>query len=381
MLFVLFVLAGVGRTGEQDLLTRISERDLRACVHGLTSPSPHTRVIAYLTCEGGTGGVSRGAPLENFMEWVHADFIDCSIRLHEMAHAQMFIFDHVVIAIWWALLGRPSRRVQLVFLDMLQWVVTFFLELFYRCAPLHVAALSVVACGTPSREQCDLLAINYFCVLLGLHFRPAVCRLVSVVSVFLLTRHTPWYFCVLASLCAWLDPHFMPPKSKLTAAEFQQRYGDLVAQEYADYTTPRTLSKALEKRKPPIFVTDGVLRNWFANCRIPADAVKVSSALDLNEKCGTFLGALAANNSSAFLLGRALKTRTPPVYATDGVLKEWFRRYFDAEPVNSAGHLELKVGDRIREELTKRSFDAAGLRVSVQTIKLFCVVQGIRMSI
>ena len=144
VLFVLFGLAGVGRIGERDLLTRISERDLRACVHGVTSPSPQMRVVAYLTCEGGNGGVSRGAPLDNFMEWVHADFIDCSIPLHEMAHAQTFIFDHLVIGIWWALLGRPSRRVQLIFLGMLQCVVTFFSGAVLSVRP---TACCCVVCG------------------------------------------------------------------------------------------------------------------------------------------------------------------------------------------------------------------------------------------
>ena len=93
-----------------DGLGRISERDLQACVHGITSPSTQMRVVAYLTCEGGNGGVSSGAPLENFMEWVHYDFIDCSMVVLEMAHVQMFICDHLVLGIWWAVSGRPSRR-------------------------------------------------------------------------------------------------------------------------------------------------------------------------------------------------------------------------------------------------------------------------------
>ena len=45
-----------------------------------------------------------------------------------------------------------------------------------------------------------------------------------------------------------------------------------------------------------------------------------------------------------------------------------FLRYFDAEPINSAGHLELKYGDRIREHAEAASFEAAELRVWLRTV-------------
>ena len=37
----------------------------------------------------------------------------------------------------------------------------------------------------------------------------------------------------------------MPPKRKLTAALFQERYGNFVAEHFAQYTTARTLKTAL----------------------------------------------------------------------------------------------------------------------------------------
>ena len=40
----------------------------------------------------------------------------------------------------------------------------------------------------------------------------------------------------------------MPPKRKLTAALFQEQYGNLVAEQFAQYTTARTLKTALSKR-------------------------------------------------------------------------------------------------------------------------------------
>ena len=45
-----------------------------------------------------------------------------------------------------------------------------------------------------------------------------------------------------------------------------------------------------------------------------------------------------------------------------------FLRYFDAEPINSAGHLELKYGDRIREHAEAATLEAAELRVWLRTV-------------
>ena len=63
-----------------------------------------------------------------------------------------------------------------------------------------------------------------------------------------------------------------------------------------------------------------------------------------------------------------LKGRTPPLHVSEMVLRQWFLRYFDAEPVNSAGHLELRYGDRIREHAEAVTFEAADLRVWLRTV-------------
>ena len=55
----------------------------------------------------------------------------------------------------------------------------------------------------------------------------------------------------------------MAPKAKLTAAVFQERYGDLVSEHFSQYTTARTLRVALSNHKPPIIVTDGMLKMWY----------------------------------------------------------------------------------------------------------------------
>ena len=113
----------------------------------------------------------------------------------------------------------------------------------------------------------------------------------------------------------------MAPKCKLTAKLFQERYGDLVSEHFSQYTTAYTLRVALSQRKPPIIVTDGMLKIWFAKFRLASDAVTVSSAEELNTRYGDFLPAFAAPNHSAYRLMRVLKGRTPPLYVSEEVLK------------------------------------------------------------
>ena len=124
----------------------------------------------------------------------------------------------------------------------------------------------------------------------------------------------------------------MAPKVKLTAALFHELYGNLVSEHFAEYTTARTLRVALSQRKPPIIVTDGMLKIWFAKFRLPSDAVTVSSAEELHRRYGDILPALAVQNPTSYRLMRVLKARTPPLYVSDAVLKQWFLRYFGAGP-------------------------------------------------
>ena len=139
----------------------------------------------------------------------------------------------------------------------------------------------------------------------------------------------------------------MPAKlrPKLTAAEFERRYGALVNREYSGMGTARLLRNALSERRPPIEVSEGVLKVWFSNFRLPAGGEKVSTARELNEKYGDVVAELAKTYASAFLLSKALKARDPPVVASDGVLKEWLRRYRgDLQSIQTAGELEMQCG-------------------------------------
>ncbi len=50
---------------------------------------------------------------------------------------------------------------------------------------------------------------------------------------------------------------------KLTAFEFNRRYGAMVRRKYSRYKTPRLLRRALARRVPPVIVTGGVLKHWY----------------------------------------------------------------------------------------------------------------------
>ena len=118
---------------------------------------------------------------------------------------------------------------------------------------------------------------------------------------------------------------------ELTAAMFHERYGELVSEHFAQHTTAYTLRIALSQRRPPIIVTDGMLKLWFAKYRLPSDAVTVPSAEELHTRYGDVLPALAAQKPTAYRLNKVLKERTPPLYVSEDVLKRWLLRYTDGD--------------------------------------------------
>ena len=92
--------------------------------------------------------------------------------------------------------------------------------------------------------------------------------------------------------------------------------------EYAEKSTARTLRRALEERRPPVWVSEGVLKMWFSTQASPPGTVTVSSAAELEKQYGDVVRALAAIHASAYKLCRAMLTATPPLRDTDGVAKE-----------------------------------------------------------
>ena len=105
----------------------------------------------------------------------------------------------------------------------------------------------------------------------------------------------------------------------------------------------------------------GVLKQWVLNYRLPPGAVSVSGAAELEEKYGDSIRHLVADNRSGYKLMTALKQRSPPLYVTMQAATNWLRKYGTAEPVtqiNSAGHLEQYVGQRIRDNDAANTLDA-----------------------
>ena len=140
----------------------------------------------------------------------------------------------------------------------------------------------------------------------------------------------------------------LKPKAgaKLTAKEFESKHGAMVRREYGeDMPSARTLANALMARKPAIEVPEGVLKQWFANFVAPAGSwEKVSSARELDEKYGDVVAELAKKHETAYLLGKALRKRDPPVVASDGVVRVWLRRYrVDVPSMNTEQKPEMPV--------------------------------------
>ena len=74
--------------------------------------------------------------------------------------------------------------------------------------------------------------------------------------------------------------------------------------------------------------------------------------------------ALVEDNRSAYKLCRALRESTPPIFIADGVAKEWLRKYRgDLKDINNAGHLELHLGELIRAQQKELISDPKTLSV------------------
>ena len=156
----------------------------------------------------------------------------------------------------------------------------------------------------------------------------------------------------------------------ITAAQFGKRYGAMCRAEYPEVTGHKALRSVLLQRQPPIDVPEGVLRQWLKRSVKPADAVTVSSADDLQEKYGELVKGLVLVHATAYKLCQALRSQAPAVYCSDGIAKQWIKKYgSELKYINSAGHLELHCGSRIREN-DKGLLEAPELKVWLQTTLL-----------
>ena len=147
-------------------------------------------------------------------------------------------------------------------------------------------------------------------------------------------------------------------------AELQSRYGAILSQPpLLDVTSAVVLRKRLLDRKPSIKVGVAVCRGWLQQYRPNESAVKIESAADLEEKYGDLTRQYAVVNPTAYLLCKAYRARTPPVHFTDGVAKQWFLKYCggDTTYIDSAGHLEMQYGQRIRDDSDSNGLDSEAL--------------------
>ena len=153
-----------------------------------------------------------------------------------------------------------------------------------------------------------------------------------------------------------------------TAVDFEKNHGDLVRQQYGECVTAYKLDKALRARRPPICMTQGLLKQWLLKYGRVLDAagaedlIRISSRAELESKYGDTLATMADEYSTPYRLCAALKKRSPPVLVTDAVAKEWFKYNRSAlKYISKAGDLEVHCGARIREG-GGRGMEAESLR-------------------
>ena len=149
----------------------------------------------------------------------------------------------------------------------------------------------------------------------------------------------------------------------ISCKSLEEQYGDVLRQAPYSACSSAYLLHAAVTRDLNLSVTYATVRYWFDKYRTRGE-LSAESAADANERYGDLLQSLAADNSTAYRLCKALRERTPPVYLTDEVAKQWlaaYRGYLDR--IENAGHLETQYGDRIRAHLANHSLDAMGIQI------------------
>ena len=148
----------------------------------------------------------------------------------------------------------------------------------------------------------------------------------------------------------------------LSAKELQAQYGELLQQApLSECPSAYLLHSALRRRSPPIDVSAGAVRSWWNTYKAGQVELSVSTAKELQEKYGDIAKALAVNNSSGYLLVKALRDGEPAVYISDGVARQWLKLYFNLSQIDNAGHLESRYGEPLRAHIQQHPCDARGV--------------------
>ena len=102
------------------------------------------------------------------------------------------------------------------------------------------------------------------------------------------------------------------------------------------HCTARRLKGALEERRPPLYYTDGVLKQWLqkygsGSGHATRSSNATLSAKELHERYGDVLHAESRDAPTAYKLQKALARRAPPIQASDAALRQWFAKYHIAD--------------------------------------------------
>ena len=140
----------------------------------------------------------------------------------------------------------------------------------------------------------------------------------------------------------------------LTAEELQSRYGEVLSQPpLCACASPRYLFQALTGMSPPVRVTEGTVKQWWKKYKVSTE-LSCTSAQQLEDEHGASIRHLATEYPTAYKLCKALRERESPLYISDGVAKQWLQRFggqADLRYVQNAGHLEAQWGQSIRDHV------------------------------
>ena len=149
----------------------------------------------------------------------------------------------------------------------------------------------------------------------------------------------------------------------LSSQQLHDKYADLLLEApFSQATSPYLLHKALTERRPPIAVSHAAVKHWWKTYKVSGGAEPLKSAQELEEKYGDSIRHLAVEYPSAYKLSRALEQRDPPIFVSDGIAKPWFQKFAGHDKrqyVDSAGHLEIRYGERIRAECLSEQVSGA----------------------
>jgi hypothetical protein len=151
----------------------------------------------------------------------------------------------------------------------------------------------------------------------------------------------------------------------MNADQLHTRYGAVLAAEpFLSCGTARLLWNQFKVSYHRIAITEHPFKTWLARHRLPPGATSVSSAAELQEKHGDTIRHLAAAYPTGFIFSEQLKKIG--IHITPDIARRWLATYggqSNMKLIDSCGHLELHVGQRIRDSAEANQMDANALRV------------------